>query len=221
MRKYLIPLLGLMLCSTAAAEEIDGEINISLVDPYRRLAPGFSGSYWPEFAQWRGLSIGAGLALHISSRFNYENTNLDTITPADTDDSTRWGKLYFNENYLEIVNFDFFAEGRWQFWGIGKQTRWRGWITVATGAIINSGAITNYQTQFRDSASYAVDIDQYTRAFKPEYRTDLYVAPGFLIGISNFIVGYRHWLFFDHFDIAKGQPPRMLGTFRLGYRFTW
>lgn len=233
MRKYFPLLVWLILCAGAAAEEVDGEVNLSLIDPYHRLAPGFCGSYRPEFLQWRNLSLGAGLALHISSRFNYQTTD-----PVLIPDSTDW--YYYYQRFIEVVNFDFFAEGRWALFGADESqdlettvtgaslthpSRWKGWLTLTCGAVINSGTQSGFLTNYQDSVAgdyrYIIDFRQGYLQDVVQYRTDPYIAPGILIGIGNFIVGYRHWLFFDHFDIAKGDPARMLGTLRLGYRFIW
>ncbi len=221
MNKYFACLILLALAGSCAAEEIDGEVNISLVDPYQRLAPGFCGSIRPDFLQWRGLSLGGGLALHISSRFKYETSDLDTITAADSTSSYKIGWLYFNENFLEVINFEFFVEGRWQFLGRAEDAQWKSWLTLIGGGIINSSVITNYQTQYDDSAGYIVDLEKYVRTFETQYRSEAYLSPGILIGIGNFIVGYRHWIIFNDEALEQGKPARMVGTLRLGYRFTW
>lgn len=218
MKKFVVIAALLILAGAISAEEIDGEINISYVDPYERIAPGFCGSYRPEALQWQGFSLGAGLALHITSRFQYEETPVQVI---DDTSHSHYGWNYFNENFLEITNFDFFAEGRWQFLGISEDLKWRAWLSLTGGFIINSGSVTRYQTQYEDSSNYVIDLVKYSDTFKAEYRTEAYLSPGFLIGIGNFIVGYRHWLILDDSAIDPGKPGRMVGTFRLGYRFTW
>jgi len=218
MKKYLILFSLLLFAGSALAEEIDGEINVSFVEPYDRLAPGFSGSYRPETLEWRGLSLGAGLALHISSRFRYETT--EPLQIADTS-HFHYGWYYFDENFLEITDFDFFVEGRWQFLGRSEESKWRAWLSLIGGMIINSSTVTRYQTQYEDSSYYVVDLVKYSDTFQTEYRSEAYLSPGFLIGIGNFIVGYRHWLVFDNSALKLDEPGRMLGTLRLGYRFTW
>jgi len=234
MRKVLTLLIWLALCGGAAAEEIDGEVNLSMIDPYQRLAPGFCGSYRPDLLQWRRLSLGGGLAMHISSRFNYETTNAALLP-----DSTDW--YYYYQRFIEVVNFDFFGEARWAIFGAdepraedaaltgaesAQETRWKGWLTLTGGVIVNSGTRSGYLTNYQDSVAaggyhYIIDFRQGYLPDEVEYRTDAYLSPGLLIGIGKFIVGYRHWFYFDHFDIAKGEPARMVGTLRLGYRFTW
>lgn len=215
MKRYLLCLLVLpVLVQYAPAEEINGEVNVSFIDPYERFAPGFCVSFRPEMLDWRGLSLGAGLALHISSRFKYETTEAQAIP-----DTTNW--YYFNENLTELANFDLFAEGRWQFLGRFDERNWKGWVTVNAGLIINSAQGTTYQTQYEVDGDYIVSLYKYVLSPGTEYRTESYISPGLLFGAGNFIFGYRHWFFPESAHINRGQPGRMAGTVRLGYRFTW
>jgi hypothetical protein len=203
MRTKLIIFILVLIASTSAAEEITGEIDISFLDPYDRLAPGFCGSYWPEIMQYKRMSMGAGLSLSISNRFNYETTVAEAVDPVAY---PNWYE--FEERLIELVNFDFFLAGRWKFAGLDEDAHWKGWLTLHAGAMIQTGNKVTYLTQYQLSAG------------SPS-RTDVYVAPGILVGIGNFIVGYRHWIYTDESAVELGDPARTLGALRIGYRFTW
>lgn len=215
MKRYLVFLIYFTIVFGAAAEEIDGEIDISFVKPYDRFAPSFCGSFRPEFLKWRSFSLGAGLALHISSRYSYETTDYMAIP-----DSTDW--YFFNENLIEMVNFEFFGETRWRFLGRSDEAHWKGWLSLNFGAMIHSSNKTTYLTQFEgDTLGYVTDTRKYAITFKAKYRTDPFLSPGLLIGIGNFIVGYKHWIYYDDFTLELGKPGRTVGTLRVGYRFLW
>ena len=214
MKRLIIFLLLLMIATDGLSEEIDGEVNIAFVDPYDRLAPGFCLSYRPDFLKWKGLSLGGGLGMYISSRFSYETTD---AFPIETD-STKVGWEFFNEYLMELINFEFFAEARWQLSGRHDDAQWKSWFTLNGGAIIHSGVRTRYQTQFffDEPLNTITHIEKYYSRFKTRYRTDFYLAPGILIGIGNFTVGYRHWLYTNAETLELGYPGRTLGSLRLG-----
>ncbi len=217
MKRITVLLIVLSIAAAATAEEITGEINVSIIDPYDRFVPGFCGSYRPEILQWKGLSLGAGMALYFSGQFKYETTDI-----TDMPDSSNWYEL--RESYLEIVNFDFFLEGRWQFLGLSDEAHWKAWLSLSGGAIVHSSVKMIHITEFEEDTTiskYLIPRDKHENLYKNEYRTDYYLSPGFLIGIGNFIVGYRHWIYFDESALKKGKPGRTFGTIRLGYRFTW
>lgn len=194
--------------------EITGEVNISWLDPYDRLAPGFCGTYWPEFLQYKGLFAGAGLALNISNRFNYETTLAEPI-----EGYPNW--YYFEERLIELVNFDFFLAGRWQFAGRDEDAHWKTWLTLLTGLVLQTGNKVTYLTQYYDSLETIWDIDKYSLSGGAATRTDFYLSPGILVGIGNFVVGYRHWIYTDESAVEPGDPARTNGALRIGYRFTW
>ncbi|MFH1861394.1 MAG: hypothetical protein ABH878_01160 [bacterium] len=208
----------LLLTGFCQAEEIDGEINVTYIDPYQRLAPGFACSFRPEFLEWRSLSLGAGLSLQISSRYKYETTEPLAIE----DNPNKVGWYYFNENFVELTNFNFFVESRWNYLGTEPESHFKSWITLSFGAIVNSCVKTTYQTQYEDSiGQYILDIDKYSFSYQTRYRSEGYVAPGILFGIGNFYFGYQHWFFFDEPELPEGYPGRSRSTIRLGYRFVW
>jgi hypothetical protein len=225
MKYFYVTIACLILAAVSGAEEIDAELNVSLVGkPYEKALPGFGGSYRPDFLQFGEFSLGAGLLIDISDRFLYQNNDPQVMPDSVEQNSKQW--YYESDYFIEFVNFDFFAEGRWKFLGEDAKKSLKGWLTLNLGAIINSGARYQNLTNFQDSVGtsgihYIVDFRQAEYTLTSVYRTDPYVSPGLLIGIGNFYFGYRHWLFFDKFDVDAGEPARMLGTIRLGYRFTW
>ncbi|TKJ39709.1 hypothetical protein CEE37_10545 [candidate division LCP-89 bacterium B3_LCP] len=215
MKKAIILLSLFVIAYSASAHEITGEISIGFIDPYDRLAPGFCGSFTPEYLEGKWLSLGAGLALNISNRFNYETTPADSI-PGFSD----WWE--FEERLVELVNFDFFLEGRLKFFGHSEDAHWKGWLTLNSGVIIQSSSGIVYITQFEvDAQDNIIDMLQYTSRSTNKYRTDLYLTPGVLIGIGNFVVGYKQWFYPGNSVLELGKPGQTLGTFRIGYRFIW
>ncbi|MCX6640028.1 MAG: hypothetical protein NTW14_06045 [bacterium] len=213
--KPALLLFCLLLMVPAQANEIDGEVDISFVNPYEHFMPGFCASYRPEFLRWNRFSVGAGLALNISSRFKYETTNAQVIP-----DSLDW--YYFDESFAELTNFDFFAEGRFILSNPDLTSKWKTWITLSGGAIINSNTRTVYETLFEQTQTgLLIDLQKYAYYYPIQYRTEGYLSPGLLIGVGDFIFGYRHWIYLDNTKIELGKPSRMVGTLRIGYRFTW
>jgi hypothetical protein len=188
-----------------------------MIEPYQRFAPGFVGTFRPDFLAWRRFSLGAGLGLHISSRYQYETTTPQPITGI----SGKEGWYYFNENFIESSIFDFFAEAAWRFLGKDEDARWSGWLTLNSGLTVSAASRSAYQTQYEESGDSLVSYAQYSLTYKTIYRTDAYLSPGVTIGINRFIVGYQHWFYFDENTIPRGKPARLSGTLRIGYRFTW
>ncbi len=225
MKRWIYLLVLLVLAADVMAEEIDAEVNLSLVDPYGKVTTGFTASFRPEMLEWRGLSLGGGLGLHISNRFKYDQSPLNEFDPGEayTTDTTTW--YYFNKDFVEIINFDLYLEGRWRFFGAGLDDRFKGSITLSAGAIINSVAGTLKQTVFEGlNDTDPIEIlgyGEYTYNLESEYRTDLYFSPGLIVDIKRFIVGYRHLFYFDDPTLIKGKAGRTVGIFRLGYRFFW
>ena len=216
----------MLLAAVASAEEIDGEVNVSLLaDPYQKVQPGFGGSYRPEFLQFGRFSLGAGFSISISDRFLYDDNGPLLMPDSVAQNNKKW--YYERDYFIEFVDFDFYAEGRWQFLGDDSKSSTKGWLSLNLGAIVNSATQFINLTNFLDSSNavnnyhYIIDYRQTEFSLKAQYRTDLYLSPGLLLGLGNFYFGYRHWFFFDSFDIADGEPARMLGTVRLGYRFIW
>ena len=100
-------------------------------------------------------------------------------------------------------------------------------MTLNVGAVLSLASITQYQTQFRDSVAsngsewiVGGPLNYITASTAP-MRFEPYVSPGFLIGIGNFTVGYRHWIYLKDLDIKPGQSGRLWGSLRIGYRFLW
>jgi len=229
MKRYFILLACLIFSTAAAAEEINGEANVTVLgEPYQddfKIAPGFCLSWRPDFLEWDRLSLGGGLALSIASQFQYHLSEVNTI--ADTS-HPRFGWLYFNEYFMEVTHPDFFLEGRYRLLGEEEQ-RWKGWITLTLGESLSSAAVIRQQTQF-DTANFNNIPLQFQSNLESQTRWEPYISPGFLVGIKNFIIGYRHWFYFVSRDLdekfppddpGNPYPPRMLGTLRVGYRFTW
>ena len=223
MKRWIFMLAVLILAADVMAEEIDAEVNLSLVDPYGKVATGFTGSFRPEMLEWRGLSLGGGLGLHISNRFKYDQSPLIDFDPGEayTTDTTTW--YYFDKDFIEIINFDLYLEGRWRFFGAGLDDRFKGSITLSAGALIHSVAGTLKRTIWEelDSNNEPLGIGVYIFNLESEYRTDLYISPGLLVDIKRFIVGYRHVFYFDDPKLMKGKAGKTVGIFRLGYRFFW
>jgi hypothetical protein len=233
MKSYLLLGIAMLLAVAASAEEIDGEVSVSiLADPYKKVQPGFGGSYRPEFLQFDRFSLGAGLMIHISDRFLYADNSPqvwpDSVpVPREGGANTQW---YYERDFsIEFVDFDFSAEARYQLLSSEDERGFKAFLALNAGFIINSGARYEKLTNFLDSTynlggndlHTIVDFAQAEYTLKTQYRTDAYLSPGLLLGLGNFYFGYRHWLYFDSFDIVKGEPARMLGTVRLGYRFIW
>jgi hypothetical protein len=233
MKRYLILLTCLIFSTAAAAEEIDGEVNISVLnEPYLddfRIAPGFCVSWRPDFLQRDRWSLGAGASLSIASQFQYATSGLDTIDSLNAPSlPERWGWLFFNEYFMEVTHPDFFLEGRYRLLGM-EEDRWKGWITLTLGEALSSAAVLRQQTQF-DADDENAPVFRIPRNFESQTRWEPYLSPGIMVGIKNFIIGYRHWIYFQKLDLEDkyppGQleepyPPRLLGTLRVGYRFTW
>ena len=188
--KSIICLIAVLSAQAAMAHEIVGEVNVSLFQPYDRLAPGFVGTFRPDFLAWRRFSLGAGLGLHISSRYQYETTNPQPIIGI----SGKEGWYYFNENFIESSIFDFFTEAAWRFLGADEDARWSGWLTLNSGIAVSAASRSAYQTQYEESGDSLISYVQYSLTYKTIYRSDVYLAPGVAIGINNFTIGYRHWL---------------------------
>jgi len=232
MKSCLLLCLAMLLATVASAEEIDGELNVSLLaDPYQKVQPGFGGSYRPEFLQFSRFSLGAGLMIHISDRFLYQDNNPDSLADSlayrPGGANTQW---YYEQDFsIEFVDFDFSTEARYQLLSSEDEGGFKAFLALNAGFIVNSGARYEKLTNFLDSVYTSqgnelhaiVDFAQAEYTLKTRYRTDLYLSPGLLLGLGNFYFGYRHWFFFDSFDVADGEPARMLGTVRLGYRFIW
>jgi hypothetical protein len=218
--RKLILLLALVFsfAVNATAEEVNLETNISLITPYDKVTSGLGGTWRPEIFSWGRLSLGLGMVANISSRFYYETT--PALPIPDSSISSGW--KYTNDNHLEVADFDFHLEGRYQVLGDYDNTKWKGWLTLTLGEVINTGAITQYQSHFRDSANYMVQGPiTYITTYTSPTRVDAYISPGFLVGIGNFTVGYRQWFYFDNFDIRPGEAGRLRGSLRIGYRFQW
>ena len=232
MKSYPLLCIAMLLTTVASAEEIDGEVNVSiLADPYEKVQPGFGGSYRPEFLQFNRFSLGAGLMIHISDRFLYADNSpqilADSLAYRPGGANTQW---YYEKDFsIEFVDFDFSTEARYQLLSSEGERGLKAFLTLNAGLSINSGARYEKLTNFLDSVYIyqgselhtIVDFAQAEFNLKTQYRTDLYLSPGLLLGLGNFYFGYRHWFFFDSFDIADGEPARKLGTVRLGYRFIW
>ena len=206
----------LLVVGGAAGHEIDGEVVISYIDPYNRLAPGFCGSFRPEFLDWKGLSLGGGLALHISSRYNYETTPWIEYTSTTYDSS-----FFYDDKFIEIVNFEFFTETRFHFLGSDENARWKGWLTLNLGAVIHSATRSLYRTRQSYEGGDLAEWVRFVYNLPDKYRTDLYTSPGLLIGIGNFVVGYRHWFYLEEPSIELGDAGKTTWTIRIGYRFMW
>jgi len=230
MKSCLLLCVAMLLAAIVSAEEIDGEVNVSLLaDPYDKVLPGFGASYRPDFLQFGRFSLGAGLMIYISDRFLYQDNNPDSLADSlayrPGGANTQW---YYEKDFsIEFVDFDFSAEARYQLLSSEDERGLKAFLTLNAGCIINSGARYEKLTNFLDSLSEGgevhtiVDFAQAEFNLKTRYRTDLYLSPGLLFGVGNFYFGYRHWIFFDSFDISDGEPARMVGTVRLGYRFIW
>jgi len=111
-----------------------------------------------------------------------------------------------------VVNFEFFSEGRWKWLGTPPDARWKAWLTLTGGVLIESSVRTTYQTQFEDSSNYIIDANKYALTFKTRYRTEPYLAPGLLIGIGNFTIGYRHFVYFEDIDPAQRVSGQVAGN---------
>jgi|GEM_PF-3369355 hypothetical protein len=231
MKSCLLLCLAMLLAAIAYAEEIDGEVNVSLLaDPYDKVLPGFGASYRPEILQFGRFSLGAGLIIDISDRFLYDDNTPqvwpDSVTPPRQGGAnTQW---YFERDFsIEFVNFDFSAEARYQLLESQSERGFKVFLALNAGCIFNTAPRYEKLINFLDSTSqvtnlhYIVDYVEADLSLKAKNRADLYLSPGLLFGVGNFYFGYRHWFFFDSFDISDGEPARMLGTVRLGYRFIW
>jgi hypothetical protein len=216
-------LLTVMIFSFAAvamAEEIDLETDLSLLRPYDKATPGLGGTWRPEFLQVNRWSLGIGLIANISNRFRYEST--EPLPIPDSLQTPIGGWKYINDNHLEVADFDFHLEARWRGFGLSDYEKWKGWLTLNLGYLLNTGAITQFQTQYRDSANYVVNGPlTYVSSYTSPTRKDPYISPGILVGIGNWIIGYRQWFYFDNFTIRPGEAGRLRGSLRLGYRFQW
>jgi hypothetical protein len=202
------------------SQEIDGEVGAAYINPYHSVLPGFAVSFRPPFLRWKSFSLGAGMGINISSRFQYEGPTEDVpIPPEPEGDSTKHaqGWVYFDENFVELVNFNFFAEVRWQFLTQPEKKAWQGWLTLSGGEVVNSSVKTRYQTQYLppDTSGVIEEYEKFTDRFAAKYRSEPYLAPGIMLGKGNFIFGYQHFVYFDAVDLIKGRP------LRLGYKFTW
>lgn len=214
----LLTALVFSVAAVAAAEEFNFETNLSLLSPYDKLTPGIGGTWRPEFLQHNRLSLGFGVIADISNRFFLENT--PTQFMPDSGQATGW--MYTDNNHMEMTSFDLHMEGRWRIYGDTDYCKWKSWLTLNVGDVINTGTIIQFQSQFKVSNEEIVQgPNDYISTYSAPTRLDPYISPGFLVGIGNFTVGYRQWFYFDHFSISNGEPGRMWGSLRLGYRFQW
>jgi hypothetical protein len=229
-RLILVPIFLLLLIPNASAEEISGEVDVSWADPYDVGVPSFSASFRPDIFNFDRLSFGGGLAIYVSSRLNYETTPLIEFEPDPEfqTDSTVW--RFFDDNFTELVNYEIFTETRFRLMGKSDDDHWKGWLTLHLGYVDHTSRRTLYTTvaeywEHADSLGNTVferlDSEKFTFSLKTEHDATFYFSPGILVGIGNFIVGYRHWFYLDDKTLIEGEPARNLGTIRLGYRFTW
>lgn len=215
--KQIILLLTLFaLFSSALSEEITGEVDLTMIDPYEKIASGFCLSYRPEILEWKGLSLGGGMGLYITSRFKFQTSDYILM-----EDSLDWYE--FREDYLDIINLDMFLEGRWQLLGLADESHWKAWITISGGLIIHSSVKTTDLTEIwaDTTTGYFYPMTENRIRYTTQQRTEPYFSPGLLIGIGNFVVGYRHWIYADDYAVKPGKPGRTIGMIRIGYRFIW
>ncbi len=230
-RLLLLSLIPMLFCN-AGANEIDGEINVSWMKPYEIFMPGFNVTFRPEMLELGRFSFGAGLGMHVSSRYNYDNSpNWIEFVPSDTSaitDTTDW--FYFDEEYVELVNYELNTETRFRIFGT-EDDHWKGYLSLHAGYILHSAQRTLKQTvaeqlkeEFYNDSLYSSSIlysEANTFTFKTEFESSFYFAPGVVLGVGNFIVGYRHWFHLSDRALVKGEPAESYFTFRVGYRFIW
>ncbi len=229
MKRLILALCILLIASNAIAEEIDGEVSVSLIDPYKKFIPGFSISFRPDILSWDRMSFGAGVSLYVSSRFNYETTNWIWYAKGYYDpDSTDW--YYYDENLVELANYEIFTESRFRFLGKSEDDHWKGWLSLNLGVVDHASARTTFTTiaeqrEYVDTlgvTQYEVlQTDRYSVDYNTVHKQSFYAAPGLMIGIGNFFAAYKHWIYFDSRDLIDGEPSQTLGTIRVGYRFLW
>ncbi len=218
-------LLALFVCVTQA-DELDLEVNISYIEPYENFVPGFSASIRPDLLKWGRFSLGGGLGIHVSSRFSYETPRwilyLSDYPLEDPANDTTYiiNAHYYDDNLIEIINYEVYLEGRLQLLGDDEDAQWKAWLSLNIGFVDNSSIRTQHRTYATTPPNEVYDVDD-DRISWTEHAANLYLSPGLSIGIGNFIVGYRHWIHFDESSLIKGEPARQLGTIRVGYRFIW
>ena len=230
--KRLITTIIIILLNTpfALADEVSGEVGVSWADPYDKGVPGFSASFRPDIFNFGRLSFGGGIAIHVSSRFKYDDTPWIEFEPDPEfqTDSTAW--FFYDEYFIELVNYEVFTETRFRLLGDLDDDHWKGWLTLHLGYINQTGRPTQFsevaeQWEYVDSLGVTqydvLQSDRFTFTYKTEHDAVFYASPGILVGIGNFIVGYRHWFYFDDKSLIEGEPARQLGTIRVGYRFIW
>lgn len=232
MKRIFFTIVIFVLACQVNANEINGEVNISWVKPYEKLVPGFNITIRPELLEFGRFSFGGGVGMHISSRFNYDNSPhwmpIDSANAPSYTDSTEW--FYYDEDFIELVNYELNIETRFRAFG-NEDERWKGYLTLHAGFIIHASQRTLNQTiaeqlkeDYYNDSLYTTSIlnsDLNTYTFKTEFDPSFYFAPGIMIGIDNFFVGYRHWFYFNDRTLAEGKPAETYFTFRVGYRFRW
>ncbi|MFH1735465.1 MAG: hypothetical protein ABIE92_12215 [bacterium] len=223
--KYLIPcLLLLAMVGVSHAEEITANINVSLVDPYSHVVPGFNISLRPEFADFGRFSFGAGFGMHISNRINYYNSNWIEFVPSDTTydtDTTDW--FYFDEEFIDLIHYEIFLDARYRVLGRSEEDKWKGYLSINLGFVSNAGKQSLKETvagQHKDELNI-ITSNVFAYNFQTEYENSIYLSPGIQVGVNSFIFGYRHWILFNNRDLIDGKPAQMIGTANLGYRFSW